>query len=228
MNQRSPPRPFSPYPAPCAAADRAPRRCSRRDPRPCLAALPRPPQALKVGENLKDSAEFYRVLKASDGSVVSLASFVNERKQPLVRGRGGDGAVLRGRRGAGLDLHPPRARAHGCREGGDPACLWQGRCPCGDFISYFPPWCGSDWSDQADARNARDSRVTSLHQVCFRPSFYPPKTGAVLLPQGRHPRLHQAGARIPSHSAGGCRPMCGRSRASSTGHQGRQRTGTAW
>lgn len=43
-----------------------------------------PLQAMKVGESLKDSPEFYRVMKASDGSIVSLAMFVNEKKQPLV------------------------------------------------------------------------------------------------------------------------------------------------
>lgn len=40
--------------------------------------------AMSVGDNLKDSPEFYRVLKASDGSIVSLAMFVNEHKQPIV------------------------------------------------------------------------------------------------------------------------------------------------
>ncbi|KAI8473683.1 MAG: hypothetical protein J3K34DRAFT_518795 [Monoraphidium minutum] len=45
---------------------------------------PPDPQALKVGDSLKDSPEFYRVLKASDGSIVSLAMFVQEKKQPLV------------------------------------------------------------------------------------------------------------------------------------------------
>ncbi|GBF96596.1 thioredoxin dependent peroxidase [Raphidocelis subcapitata] len=42
------------------------------------------PQALKVGDSLRDSPEFYRVLKASDGSIQSLAMFVNEHKQPVV------------------------------------------------------------------------------------------------------------------------------------------------
>lgn len=41
-------------------------------------------QAMKVGDSLRDSPEFYRVLKASDGSIQSLAMFVNEHKQPVV------------------------------------------------------------------------------------------------------------------------------------------------
>eukprot|EP00879_Flechtneria_rotunda_P004693 GHRR01004957.1.p4 GENE.GHRR01004957.1~~GHRR01004957.1.p4 ORF type:complete len:158 (+),score=66.58 GHRR01004957.1:1737-2210(+) len=36
---------------------------------------------MKVGENLKDSAEYYRILKASDGQTLSLASFEGK---PLV------------------------------------------------------------------------------------------------------------------------------------------------
>jgi hypothetical protein len=39
---------------------------------------------MKVGDSLRDSPEFYRVLKASDGSIQSLAMFVNEHKQPVV------------------------------------------------------------------------------------------------------------------------------------------------
>lgn len=38
-------------------------------------------QAIKVGDNLKDSAEYYRVLKTSNGDTVSLASFEGK---PLV------------------------------------------------------------------------------------------------------------------------------------------------
>lgn len=41
-------------------------------------------KALKVGDSLRDSPEFFRVLKAHDGSVASLAMFVNEHKAPLV------------------------------------------------------------------------------------------------------------------------------------------------
>jgi hypothetical protein len=79
------------------------------------------PQAIKVGDSLKDSPEFYRVMKAHDGSIASLAMWVllflcprRPVAPPPGAGRGAGGAP---REGGGWPPHRLR-RARAARQQG--------------------------------------------------------------------------------------------------------------